>query len=98
MRFALSTLAAVLIGPAAFAAPSVGFADADVTPEVGNKPVYMAGFGQDRRATKIHDPIMVRAVVLKGDKLKVALVSVDVVGLFLPFVEHIRRELPGFDY
>ena len=98
MRFALSPVAALVFASAAWAAPSVGFAEVDVTPEIGKKPVYMAGFGQDRKATKVHDPIVVRAVVLKGEKLKVALVSVDVVGLFLPTVEHVRRELPGFDY
>src|SRR5947209_4149106 len=59
-----------------------GFGAADVTPEVGGKPVYLAGFGKDRKATRVHDPIMARAVVLEADRVKVALVSVDVVGLF----------------
>ena len=60
---------------------SVGFAEADVTPKLDPaKPVYMAGFGHNRQAAKVHDPIMARAVVLADGKQKVALVAVDVVG------------------
>jgi hypothetical protein len=99
MRTALIALA--LLSPAAMAADpglSVGFGELDVSPELGKKPVYLAGFGQDRPATKIHDPIMARAVVLADGPDKIALVSVDVVGLFLPSVERIRAGLPGFRY
>lgn len=84
----------------AIAAPqlSVGFADADVTPTLGKTPVYMAGFGHNRKATKVHDPIMARAVVLSDGTKKIAFVSVDVVGLFNPFVEGVRAKLKGFDH
>jgi hypothetical protein len=75
-----------------------GFGEADVTPKLGDKPVYMAGFGQNRVATKVHDPLMARAVVLKHGKQTVALVSVDLVGLFHPQVVAVRKQLPGFDY
>src|SRR6478735_12155116 len=98
MRFAL---VALLLSPPAFAADpalSVGFGEVDVSPTLGAKPVYMAGFGQNRTATKIHDPIMARAVVLSDGSKKVALVCVDVVGLFLPTVERVRAKLPGFAY
>ena len=55
---------------------SVGFAEADVTPKLdAKKPVYIAGFGHNRKATKVHDPIMARAVVLSDGKQKIALVS-----------------------
>ncbi len=76
-----------------------GFAESDVTPKLSKaKPVYIAGFGYNRRATEIHDPIMARAVVLEDDTTKIAMVCVDVVGLFHPFVESIRKQLPGFRY
>lgn len=91
----------VLLGalPALAAEPlSVGFAEVDVTPELGRKPVFLAGFGDNRKATKIHDPIMARAVVLTDGRKKIALTSVDVVGLFLGSIERIRKEMPGFDY
>ena len=62
-----SLLTACLLATVASAAPtlSVGFAEVDVSPDVGGKkPVYMAGFGTNRVATKLHDPIMARAVVM----------------------------------
>ena len=70
---------------------SVGFAEVDVTPKLdAGRPVYLAGFGHNRKATKVHDPIMARAVVLSDGKTKVALVSVDVVGLFHAVAESVR--------
>jgi hypothetical protein len=75
-----------------------GFAETDVSPKVGGKTVYVAGFGHNRKATAVHDPIMARAVVLAHGKQKLALVSVDVVGLFLATAESVRKELPGFEY
>jgi hypothetical protein len=77
---------------------SVGFAERDATPALDKGPVYLAGFGHNRRATRVHDPIMVRAVVMASGSAKIAWVSVDVIGLFLPTVEQIRTKLPGFTY
>jgi hypothetical protein len=75
-----------------------GFAEADITPSLDGKPVYMAGFGQDRAATGIHDPLRARALVLRHGDRKLALVSLDVVGFFYPDVREIRKQLPGFTY
>ncbi len=77
---------------------SVGFGEADITPKLGDKPVYLAGFGQNRKATKVHDPLMARAVVLGHSGNKIAIVSIDVVGYFLPHVENVRKLLSGFTY
>jgi hypothetical protein len=102
MRPALAALLACLVpalAPAADPTLSVGFAEEDVSPNVGGKnPVYMAGFGNNRVATKLHDPIMARAVVLSDGTKKIALVCVDVVGLFLPAVERVREKVKGFDH
>jgi hypothetical protein len=76
----------------------VGFGENDITPKVGDKPVYLAGFGKNRKATGVHDPLLARAVVLEHAGRKVALVSVDLVGYFHPAVERIRTQLPGFTY
>src|SRR5271165_6966901 len=76
----------------------VGFGERNVSPQVGQKPVYMAGFGKNRLATGIRDRIMARAVVFADDKSKIAIASVDVIGLFHPFVEKIRKRVPGFSY
>jgi hypothetical protein len=75
-----------------------GFGEADVSPRLGGRPVYMAGFGHDRKATGVHDPLMARAAVLGHGPRKFALVSVDVVGLFHPLVERVRKRLGGFTY
>jgi hypothetical protein len=76
----------------------VGFGEADVTPALDKKPVYMAGFGKNRKATKIHDPIMARAIVLDHAGKKIAIVAVDVVGLFNEVPRRVRQQLPGFAY
>jgi hypothetical protein len=75
-----------------------GFGEADITPEVGGKPVYLAGFGRDRKATKVHDRLLARAVVLSDGSRKIALVSLDLVGLFHDSSERVRKQLPGFTY
>ncbi len=77
----------------------VGFASADVTPDTkGAAPVWIAGYGQNRRATGVHDPLFARAVVFNDGVKKIALVVVDVVGIQYPTTQEIRRQLDGFDY
>lgn len=78
----------------------VGFASVDITPEVGEgkKPVYMAGFGHNRIAKGVNDPLYARAVVLSDGQKKIALVSLDLVGFFYGDAEKIRGTLRGFDY
>lgn len=76
----------------------VGFGEADITPNVDpkGKPVYLAGFGTNRKATGVHDKLFARAVVLDDATTRVAVVSVDVVGLSLEVVERCRKRLPGY--
>src|SRR5262249_55065742 len=75
-----------------------GFAETDITPELGTKPVHLAGFGQNRKATGVHDPLKARAVVLQHGERKLALVSIDLIGFFHAHVEHLRTKLPGYTY
>ncbi len=78
---------------------AVGFAETDVTPDVaGKKPVWIAGYGQNRRAAGVHDPLMARAVVFKQGEKKLALVTAAVVGLQYPFVRNLRTTLTDFYY
>src|SRR5262249_30862900 len=77
---------------------AAGFGEADITPKMGETTVYMAGFGNNRKATKVHDPLMARAVVIRDNNTKVALVSIDVVGFGYPNVLRIRTQLPGVAY
>ena len=77
----------------------VGFAATDITPDVnGPNPVWIAGYGQNRRATGVHDPLFARAVVFNDGHKKIALVAADVVGIQYPTTLEIRQQLPGFDY
>ena len=78
----------------------VGLAEADITPKIdpNGNPVYLAGFGHNRKAIGVHDPLLARAVVFAHHKEKIAIVSVDLVGFFHPNVERVRKQLPGFTY
>jgi hypothetical protein len=75
-----------------------GFAETDITPELGAQPVYLAGFGQNRKATRVHDPLKVRAVVLQHGERKLAVVSIDLIGFFHTHVARLRTQLPGYAY
>src|SRR5262245_30015518 len=83
--------------PAAGPELDVGFGEVDISPKTGEAPGYMAGFGPNRNATRVHDALFARAVVLKDGTRKIALVSVDLVGFFLPNVVNVRKQLAGFD-
>jgi hypothetical protein len=76
-----------------------GFAKRVITPALGARPVYLAGFGHDRRATGVHDELWARAMAVSDGQLKVALVSVDLIGLFHRDVTQARtalqRQVPG---
>lgn len=93
----------LLIHVAALAAEpkgvQVGFGEADITPDVkGPKPVWLAGYGMGRRANGVHDPLMARCLVLGDGSERIALVSVDLIGLQYPAVKEIRAGLKDFKY
>ena len=44
--------------PAPPPALQLGFAKRAITPAIGAKPVYMAGFDNDRKATGVHDDLV----------------------------------------
>jgi len=77
---------------------SVGMAERDITPDWQNSKVWMAGYGRNRPAEGLRDPISARATVLSDGKQKVALLSLDVIGLFFDEAMEIRSQLKDFDY
>lgn len=78
---------------------SAAFGECDITPDIaGRRPVWIAGYGMNRRATGVHDPLLARAVVLRHGERRIALVSVDLVGLQRPEVLAIRARLSDFAY
>src|SRR5262249_5624457 len=96
-RLSLSLLALLLIrAPARAVEAGVGGAAFTPKVEAKGKTVYLAGFGRDRKATRVHDPLKARCIVLRDGKQKIAIVSVDLVGLFFEVVERVRKECPGF--
>jgi hypothetical protein len=93
----------MLLG-AATAAPAppllrFGFATRVITPALGGKPVYLAGFGHDRKATGVHDELWARAVGVSDGRQKLAIVSVDLIGFFQKDVAQARalleQKVPG---
>jgi hypothetical protein len=56
-------------------------------------PVYLAGFGKNRTAQGVHDPLYARALVLREGRTAVALVVLDLIGLPYERVREIRRRV-----
>ncbi|MGD9723013.1 MAG: hypothetical protein AB7O59_17420 [Pirellulales bacterium] len=78
---------------------SVGFASVDISPQLeAGKPIWLAGLESNRAAQEIHDPLFARAVVLADGARRVALVSVDSIGLPRPSVERARAQLTDLSY
>lgn len=81
-----------------------GAAKVPITPEVSGREgeeVWLAGYGPGRAATGIHDDLWARAVVIRAGGATVAIVAVDLIGLFHPEVIAIRKGIDpssGVDY
>lgn len=67
----------------------VGFAKRDITPKPG---VFLAGNGE-HQSVRIHDPLSVRAAVLKTGSEWLALVSCDLIGLDAASTLRVRKLL-----
>ena len=66
-----------------------------ITPVVGENhgdPIYMAGFGNDRQATGVHDDTWARGYVVQNAAKKIAVVTLDVIGYFNNEVRTIRAD------
>ncbi|MBY0373301.1 MAG: hypothetical protein K2Q23_04860, partial [Bryobacteraceae bacterium] len=86
-----SLLVLLVVAGMAWGEFRAGAAKRVITPDLKiHAPVYMAGFGQNRVATAIHDDLFARCVALSDGRKPVVLCGVDVIGLFLDDVERIR--------
>jgi hypothetical protein len=76
-----------------------GFAKRAITPELGRGPVYLAGFDLDRKATGVHDDLWARAVAVSNGQRTIAIVAVDLIGVFhadvLKARELLRQKAPA---
>ncbi|MBI3890301.1 MAG: neutral/alkaline non-lysosomal ceramidase N-terminal domain-containing protein [Candidatus Wallbacteria bacterium] len=87
-----------LAAPAAAASPPqlrVGTAAVQITPQVepDGPEVWLAGYGRGRRAEGVHDDLWARAVVFESAGKRIALVTLDLIGLFHQDVEAIRARV-----
>jgi hypothetical protein len=73
----------------------VGFARVDITPDISDPapPVYVAGFGQNRVATAVHDDLWAIACVIDDGHHRLGIAALDAIGLFHEAVTEIRRRL-----
>ncbi len=84
--------ACILVALPAFAEMRAGAAARIITPDLAKfGPVYMAGFGNNRRATAIHDDLYARCLALQPAKTPLVICGVDSIGLFWDDVKRIRE-------
>ncbi len=72
-----------------------GAAKSEITPDAAGHKVYLAGFGYNRIATGMHDPLYVRCLALQAGRNVVVLCAADLIGLFYEDVQAIRRKFSG---
>lgn len=73
----------------------VGFGRVKINPDLSNPkhPIYIAGFGQNRKATAVHDDLWAVACVLDDGWSRLGIVSLDTIGFFHDDVVRVRRRL-----
>jgi hypothetical protein len=67
-----------------------GAASRAVTPQLGERPVFLAGFRRDRRATALDTDLYVRAMALRLGERTAAIVACDQFALSRPDVDEVR--------
>jgi hypothetical protein len=58
----------------------IGTAQDTITPRL-ERPVYLAGFGQDRKAESVHDDLYVQALALRQGETLLVAAALDLIGL-----------------
>ena len=71
---------------------NVGYSQNIITPSL-DKPVYLAGFGNNRRATTVYDDLYVRALAIQTEQITLVLVALDVIGFFRPDVYEVIEKV-----
>ena len=67
---------------------NAGTAVVDITPATGTA---LAGYFHQRRATAVHDPLLVKALVLESGENAVAIVACDLIALTRDTVQRLRK-------
>ncbi len=71
----------------------VGVAAVKITPK--KTGLYLAGWGENRKFTKVHDDIWARAIAFSRGDTTVVWVSLDLLGLLAPDVDAVRKLVKG---
>lgn len=90
---ALALLIVAAATPLAAAGLEAGVAKTTITPDVTAAKVYMAGFGNNRVATGVHDDLWARCLALSAGRDKLVLCDVDLIGLFYDDVLKVRAQV-----
>ncbi len=75
----------------------VGYAQDIITPSL-DKPVYLAGFENNRRAETIHDDLYVRSLAIQDDKLTLVTVALDLIGFFRQDVYEVIQRVQASEF
>ena len=59
---------------------AIGYAQAVITPSL-DRPVFLAGFGRDRRAESVHDDLYVRALAVENAGRLLIIIACDLISL-----------------
>lgn len=70
----------------------IGYAQNTLTPSL-DKPVFLAGFGNNRRAETIHDDLYVRALAIQTEQTTLVMVALDLIGFFRPDVYEVIEKV-----
>lgn len=70
----------------------LGYAQAIITPTL-DRPVYLAGFGQNRRALSIRDQLYARALALSDGETMLVFCALDLIGFFQNDVQEVIQRL-----
>lgn len=77
-----------------------GVSKVNITPENEFGNMFIAGYAtmEAPLVNGVHDPIFVRSLVLSSEKEKIALISVEVIGLLQNFVKLVKNDIEGLGF
>lgn len=77
-----------------------GASKEEITPPEGIGDTYIAGYltMMAPKIKRVHDPIFARSLVLSDGDNKIALVSVEVIGLLADFIKKVKERLSAYGY
>ena len=70
----------------------IGYAQEVITPSL-DRPVFLAGFGNNRLAQTVHDDLFVRALSIQDERTTLVLAALDLIGFFSYDVRDVIQKL-----